>query len=106
MHAGATHAIAQNKGAVLAIRGSDVARAVTDRDRLVSEGLPKITPDAVLELVRNPRILKIWGRVACRAAFERHDGQAGIGESLRQNGACPSIADDHGVHAFFALSHQ
>src|ERR1700722_14556569 len=106
MHAGAAHTIAEDEGTILPIRGRDVVRAVTDRDSLLGQRLPKITSDAVLEFVRDPWELKIGGRVAGRTAFKRHYGQTGIRESLRQNGAGPSIADDDRVHALFALSHQ
>src|ERR1700722_12222801 len=74
VHAGAAHAIAKDEGAILPVRGSDVARAVTDRDGLVGQRLPKITPHAVLEFVRDPRELKIGGRVAGRTAFECYYG--------------------------------
>jgi hypothetical protein len=74
VHAGAAHAVAEDKGTILPIRGSDVVRAVTDRDGLVGQRLPKITSDAVLELVHDPRELKIGGRTARRTPFQRHDG--------------------------------
>jgi len=72
MNARATDAIAEDEGTVLAIRGGHVVRCVTHRDRLVGQRLPKITPDAVLEFLRDPWELKIRRRVACRTAFQRN----------------------------------
>src|SRR5271167_4679384 len=68
VHAGATHAVAEDEGTVLPIRGSDVIRAVTDSDGFVSQRLPEITPDAVLEFVRDPWELKIGRCIAGRTA--------------------------------------
>src|ERR1700721_926661 len=74
VHAGAAHAIAEDEGTILPIRGGDVVRGVTYRDCFVGQRLPEITSDAVLELVADPWELKIGGRIAGRPAFERHYG--------------------------------
>src|ERR1700733_2536065 len=74
VHAGAAHAIAEDEGTILPIRGSHVVRAVTDGDSLVGQGLPEITSDAVLEFVHDPWELKIRGRVTGRTALQRHPG--------------------------------
>src|ERR1700689_4436473 len=54
VHAGATHAIAEDEGTVLPIGSGNVVRAVTDRDSLVGQRLPKITSDPVFEFVHDP----------------------------------------------------
>src|ERR1700678_2122594 len=54
VHASATHAIAEDERTVLPIGGGNIVRAVTNRDSLVGQRLPKIASDTVLEFICNP----------------------------------------------------
>src|ERR1700722_6448397 len=104
--AGAAHAVTEDKGTVLPIRGGDVIWRVADRDSLLGQRLPKISSYAVFEFVCNPGELKIGRCISGRASLERYYRQARVGERLSQDRAGPAIADDDGVHALLGLSHR
>jgi MFS family permease len=95
--AGAARAGAGTERAEMTHRQRDLVHAVAERERLAHRLLEDAVAHRVAQLVLDVVDAEIGDGVAKRAALDRDDLQAVVGQLLRENASGPAEADDDDV---------
>lgn len=102
----AAHAIAQQEGAMLAVRHGHIREGVTDGHGLAREVLEQRAAHGVFQFIDGLGIGRVGIGVTHVAAFQRQHAQAGFGELHAHDGAGPAQAHHHYIHFVFFDSHD
>ena len=99
MHAGAADAVAEHERAPVAHRQRRLVGVVAERHRHLRRPQKQLVLEPIAQLVLRVGDRKIGRGVAPRAALDRDDVEARVGQFVGENGAGPAEPDDDDVFA-------